>query len=113
MGGALTKRGKQAHGGQRQGAGRKPNQEPTQWLQVMIRTTEEEWALIRGLTPVQRRDKFLSASPGISKAKGRGSTDNRVHHVVRVELREGADKAEILALSTDERRERLLEGLLS
>lgn len=86
-------------------------------MMLSIRATEDELAYIRGLTPRQRRDKLMSVliatdagtDADTSARVGQGT---RGFYNVRVELIEEDDRDTLCALSTTERTELLLSGLL-
>jgi hypothetical protein len=114
----MTQKWKGPRGGRRPGAGRKPAVSPSVSIILHIQATEEQIALIRGLTPRQRRDKLLavpsaqaaSIAPTTSMSTSMFSNKGKFHKI-RVELAEARDRDAILALGAVERAERLLAGL--
>lgn len=114
-------RKKGTHGGKRAGTGRKPNISTTLTIKVALQATEDEIALCLGLTPLERRDRLLPTVKPIpvhshtarTATTTTGTPLTRTTCYLRLTLRHPDDQAAILALSTDERRERLLVGLTS
>ncbi|MEO8285018.1 MAG: hypothetical protein ABI670_01115 [Chloroflexota bacterium] len=98
-------------GGQREGAGRKPNEDPTLWMQVGVVLSPEEYACVKDpkLTPGQRMHRLLSEEGYLPEGYNDGSAEQkRKQYNVRVVLNDWSERTLILSLSTAVRRRRLL-----
>ena len=83
---------------------------------VAVQATKEEISLCLGLTPIQRRDRLMTTLVppigAISHAVNLPAPAVvRTTRYIRITLRHPTDHDAISALSTHERRERLLVGL--
>jgi hypothetical protein len=99
-------------GGRREGAGRKPNEEPTLWMQVGVVLTPEELSYVRDphLTPAQRRHRLLTERGTLPDwyTEEPPAGEKRKQYNLRVVLEDWSERQEILALKTGERRRRIL-----